>query len=73
MLLEKVTLHDKIGHLFRVDIEFDYENAHAKQIMYNEIYPPVIDKHKKQTLTTDQCLNFVSYTLKQRKNQNRTE
>ena len=47
MLLEKVTLHDKIGYLFRVDIEFDYENAHAKQIMYNEIYPPVIDKHKK--------------------------
>ena len=47
LLLEKVTLDDKIGHLSIVDIEFDYENVDAKQIMYNEIYPPVIDKQKK--------------------------
>ena len=47
LLLEKATLDDKIGHLSIVDIDFDYENVDAKQIMYNEIYPPVIDKQKK--------------------------
>ena len=31
LLLETVSLDDKIGHLFVVDIEFDYENADAKQ------------------------------------------
>ena len=46
MLLEKVTLEDKIGQLFIVDIKFDYENPDAKQIMYNEIYPSVVDKQK---------------------------
>lgn len=46
MLLEKVTLEDKIGQLFIVDIKFDYENRDAKQIMYNEIYPSVVDKQK---------------------------
>ena len=39
LLLEKVTLGSKIVHLFIVDIEFDNENADAKQAMYNEIYP----------------------------------
>ena len=38
LLLKKVTLDNKIWDLFRADIEFDYENADAKQIMYNEIY-----------------------------------
>ena len=31
LLLEAVSLDDKIGHLLVVDIEFDYENADAKQ------------------------------------------
>ena len=46
LLLEKVSLEDKIGHLFVVDIEFDFENASPRQMMYNEIFPPIIEKKK---------------------------
>ena len=44
--MKKVDLDDKIGHLFLVDIEFDHEKANQKQIMYNEIFPPVVEKKK---------------------------
>ena len=37
ILFEKVSLDDKKGHIFIVDIEFDYEHATDRQIMYNEI------------------------------------
>ena len=46
LLMEKVSLDDPIGHLFVVDIEFDNENATPRQIMYNEIFPPVVEKGK---------------------------
>ena len=46
LLLEKVSLEDKIGHLFVVDIEFDFENASPRQMIYNEIFPPIIEKKK---------------------------
>ena len=46
LLLEKVSFEDPIGHLFIVDIEFDEENASKKQFMYNEIFPPIIEKEK---------------------------
>ena len=46
LLLEKVSLEDSIGHLFVVDIEFDEQNATKKQYMYNEIFPPIIEKQK---------------------------
>ena len=46
LLMEKVSLDDPIGHLFVVDIEFDYENATPRQIMYNEIFPPIVKKKK---------------------------
>ena len=39
-LLEKVSLDDKIGHLFVVNIEFDAASATPEQKGYNEIYPP---------------------------------
>ena len=45
-LLETVSLDDKIGHLYIVDIEFDVKNATKKQFAYNEIYPPIIEKEK---------------------------
>ena len=45
-LLETVDFKDTIGHLYVVDIEFDYENATEKMMAYNEIYPPIIEKHK---------------------------
>ena len=46
LLLEKISLEDLIGHLFVVDIEFDEKNATRKQYMYNEIFPPIIEKQK---------------------------
>ena len=46
LLLEKVSLEDPIGHLFVVDIEFDEKNATRKPYMYNEIFPPIIEKQK---------------------------
>ena len=45
-LLETVSFEDNIGHLYIVDIEFDYKNATEKQFAYNEIYPPIIEKQK---------------------------
>ena len=46
MFLEKVSLNDQIGHLCVVEIEFDHATATKRQIVYNEIYPPIIDKQK---------------------------
>ena len=42
-LLETVSFGDNIGHLYIVDIEFDYKNATEKEFAYNEIYPPIIE------------------------------
>ena len=46
LLIEKVSLKDKFGHLFVVDIEFGFKNASQRQLTYNEIFPPVIEKKK---------------------------
>ena len=46
LLLESVSIDDPIGHLFVADIKFDYDNATKKQLLFNEILPPVIEKHK---------------------------
>ena len=46
LLIEKVSLDDKIGHLFVVDIEFDFKNASHRQLTYNEIFQPIIEKKK---------------------------
>ena len=46
ILLETVDLDDSIGHLFIVDIFFDEKNATKKQLLYNEIFPPIIEKQK---------------------------
>ena len=45
-LLEKVSLEDEIGHLYIFDIMFDADKATEKQLVYNEIYPPIIEKQK---------------------------
>ena len=44
-LLANVTLDDKLGHLFVVDIIFSEVND--KTILFNEIYPPIFKKNKK--------------------------
>ena len=46
ILLERVDLNDPVGHIFVVDISFDYEKAIARQCIYNEIYPSIIEKQK---------------------------
>ena len=45
MLLESVSTNDPIEHIFAVDIKFDYENTTEKQLLFNEVLPPVIEKH----------------------------
>ena len=47
LLFEKATLDDPIGHIFVVDIEFNYKETTKTQIMYNEIMPPFIEKNTK--------------------------
>ena len=41
-LLAKVSLDDKIGHLFIADIVFD--DINEKTILFNELYPPIFEK-----------------------------
>ena len=45
-LLESVSFEDTIGHLYIVDIEFDFKNANEREYAYNKIYPPIIEKQK---------------------------
>ena len=66
-LLETVDFKDTIGHLYVVDIEFDYENATEKMMAYNEIYPPIIEKHK----IIDPCERSVFQLLEQYKERER--
>ena len=47
ILFEKLSLNDKKGHIFIVDIEFDHLHATDCQIMYNEMLPPFIEKDTK--------------------------
>ena len=61
LLLEKVNFEDKIGHLFVVNIVFDSDNATEKELAYNEIYPPIIEKQK----IIDPCERSVYQLLEQ--------
>ena len=45
-LLESVSFEDTVGHLYIVDIEFDFKNATEREFAYNEIYPPIIEKQR---------------------------
>ena len=61
LLLQNVSLSDQIGHLNGVDIKFDHTKAAEKQIVYNEIYPPIIEKQK----VIDPCERSVYQLLEQ--------
>lgn len=37
-----MTLDDKLGHLFIVDISF--KNINEKTLLFNELYPPIFEK-----------------------------
>ena len=43
-LLKAITLEDKIGHIFTVNIEFS--NINPKTLLFNEIFPPIFEKNK---------------------------
>ena len=53
-LIESVNHDDLIGHLYVVDIKFDKDNASERQIVYNEIYSPIVEKK-----TIDACERSV--------------
>ena len=74
LLLETVSLDEKIGHLFVVDMEFDERNATKKHFMYNEIFLPIIEKRKvldANERSLYQLLELFDKTSK--KNQNLTD
>ena len=57
--LERVGLNDPVGHLFVIDINFDYEKATPRQRIYNEIYPSIIEKQKLKDLCISSCNNTL--------------
>ena len=67
LLLEKVSLNDQIGHLYVVDIEFDHKNATENQTVYNEIYPPIIEKQKIINPSKGLYISRLSNIQKQKK------
>ena len=60
-LLESVSFEDTIGHLYIVDIQFDFKNVTEKEFAYNEIYPPIIEKQR----IIDPCERSVFQLLEQ--------
>ena len=46
ILLENISFEDEIGHMYMVDIKLDVKNVTERQLVYNEIYPPIIEKQK---------------------------
>ena len=63
ILLEKVDSENEIGHLFVVDIMFDLKSATKRQLVYNEMYPPIMKKKK----IIDPCERSVFELLEQYK------
>ena len=45
VLLENVKLEDELGHISVVDTVFD--NVNEKTLLFNKLYPPIFEKHKK--------------------------
>ena len=58
VLLENVTLEDKLGHLFVVDIKF--ADINKKALLFNEIYPPIFERHKKIDPYERPCTQIMS-------------
>ena len=61
VLLENVTLEDKLGHLFVVDIKF--VDISKKTLLFNEIYPPIFEKHKKIDPYERSCTQIMSRAI----------
>ena len=58
-IVQGISDTDKIGHLFVVDIEFDYQNATKKQLFFNEISIPIFEKKKSCLPMRDRYSNFL--------------
>ena len=58
VLLENVTLEDKLRHLFVADIYF--ADINEKTLFANEIYPPIFEKHKKIDPYERSCTQIMS-------------
>ena len=58
VLLENVTLEDKLGHLFVVNVKF--ADIFEKTLLFNEIYPPVFEKQKKIDPYKRSCTQIMS-------------
>ena len=61
-LLKSVTLEDKIGHIFTVDIEF--LDINPKTLLFSEIFPPVFEKSKKILPYLRSCSQIMSRAQK---------
>ena len=59
-LLESISFEDTIGHLYIVDIEFDFKNATEGEFAYNEIYPHITEEQR----IIDPCERSVFQFLK---------
>ena len=64
-LLKTISLEDKTGHIFTVNIEF--ADINPKALLFNEIYPPIFEKNKKSiSLFTRMCiLKFTAFLKKE--------
>ena len=70
-LLANVTLEDKIGHLFVVDIIF--YDINEKTIFFNELYPPIFEKNKIIEHYERSCVQIMSRAeVKKNKNKDDT-
>ena len=61
-LLKSVTLEDKTGYIFTVDIEFS--DINPKTVLFNEIFPPVFEKNKKIPPHLWSCSQIMSRAQK---------
>ena len=46
LLLKTVDLDNRVSHVLVDDIHFDHKRSNAKHVLYNEVFPPIIEKHK---------------------------
>ena len=60
-LIQVLDIDSTIGHLYVVNIKFDHKNATQNQIIYNEIYPPIVEKQK----IIDPCERSIYQLLEQ--------
>ena len=61
-LLKSVTLENKIGHIFTVDIEFS--DINPKALLFNGIFPPISKKHDKIPSHLRSCSQIMSRAQK---------